>query len=478
MRSRSGAGSATAPAPDNPQPSSPASRHGWYRRVWTISWPIILSNATVPLVGIVDTAVVGHLPDPAYIGAVALGAIIFSFLYWGFNFLRMGTTGLVAQDLGSGDLHELRATVIRALGLAAALGLLIVLLRRPIGDLAFVVLEGGAQVELHARAYYDIRVLSAPATLVNFALLGYFIGVQRTRVALALQLTLNGVNLALDVLFVVVLGLGVEGVAGASLAGEYIAALLGLALMRRTLARPGGRWHLGRVLDASRLRALAWINLDIFLRTLCAVFAFFYFTATSARLGEVLLAANAVLMHFLMFTSYSLDGFAHAAEALAGGAYGARDPTAFRASVRASTLCAVAAACLYAVVFALLGAGIVASITGIAEVRETAASYLPWVVALPLVAVWSFQLDGIFVGTTRSREMRNGMLVAVAIYLPAVWLLVPRWGNHGLWAAMTAFMAARGLIMGLWYPRILRDLDAATRHAEAGCDGEGRDRRT
>ncbi|MDX1431441.1 MAG: MATE family efflux transporter [Gammaproteobacteria bacterium] len=436
-----------------------ASTRWWYRRVWAIAWPIILSNATVPLVGIVDTAVVGHLPDPAYIGAVAIGAIIFSFLYWGFNFLRMGTTGLVAQDLGGGDSDELRATMVRALVLALVLGLLIVLARAPIGDLAFLVLEGGEQVEHHARAYYDIRVLSAPAALANFALLGYFIGVQRTRIALALQLTLNGVNLVLDVLFVVVLGLGVEGVAGASLVGEYTAALLGLAMMRRSLAHAGGSWQLQRVLQASRLRALARINLDIFLRTLAAVFAFFYFTATGARLGEVPLAANAVLMHFLMFTSYSLDGFAHAAEALAGNAFGARDARAFRAAVRACTLLAIGVACGYALAFALLGNTVVALITGIAAVRETAAVYLPWVVALPLVAVWSFQLDGIFVGTTRSREMRNGMAIALAAYLAAVWLLVPIWGNHGLWAAMTLFMAARGLVMGMWYPRILRALE-------------------
>jgi MATE family multidrug resistance protein len=435
----------------------PTTSSGWYRRVWTVAWPIMLSNVSVPLVGIVDTAVVGHLPNPTFIGAVALGTVVFSFLYWGFGFLRMGTTGLIAQDTGAEDWNELRATLARALLLAGILGLFILVLQNALSELAFWALEGSARVEAFARQYYAVRVFGAPAALVNFVILGFVIGIQNTRAALALMLLLNVMNVLLDLLFVIGFGWGVEGVAAASLISEYSAAIFGLLLVRGILSQLGGRWQSYRLFDRSRVKTLLRVNLNIFVRTLCLLIAFFHFTSTGARLGDIVLAANAVLMHFQMFMAYSLDGFAHAVEALAGSAYGARDRRAFTSAVRASTVCAVIVAIAYCAVYTGFGTSIIALITGIEEVRKTAAEFLPWLILTPIVSVWSFQLDGIFIGTTRTVAMRNAMLGSLAVFLAAVWLFLPLWGNHGLWAAFLVFMGIRAVTLVIGYPRIVRD---------------------
>ena len=418
----------------------------------------MLSNVSVPLVGIVDTTVVGHLPNPVFIGAVALGAVVFSFLYWGFGFLRMGTTGLVAQDFGTQDYDELRATLVRSMILAGSLGIAILIVRDAVSEIAFWALEGGAMVEGFAKQYYAVRVFAAPAALFNYVILGFVIGVQNTRAALALLLILNLTNVFLDVIFVMGFGWGVEGVAAASVISEYIAAAVGVVLIRRILLEIGGRWQSYRLLDRPRLRRLLTVNLNIFVRTLCLIFAFFHFTSTGARLGDIVLAANAVLMNLHTFMAYSLDGFAHAVEALAGNAYGARNRKAFQQVVLASTACAVLVALGFCVVYGLFGTSFVAMVTGIPAVRATAGEYLPWLVIAPMISVWSFQLDGIFIGTTRAVAMRNAMLLSLGIFLAAVWLLLPLWGNHGLWAALMIFMAMRAVTLGFWYPRIVRDL--------------------
>lgn len=419
---------------------------------------------TVPLVGAVDTAVVGHLPDPVFIGAVAVGAIIFNFLYWGFGFLRMGTTGFVAQALGADDLEELRSAFARALLLAGMLGVGIILLQAPVGIFALWAFEASDRVEGLAESYYSIRVWSAPAALANYAILGLLIGTQNTRAALALQLLLNLMNVVLDLFFVVGLGLGVKGVAAATFISEWSAAAAGLYIASRQLKGLGavGRLSAARVLDASRLRAMMRVNANIFIRTLGVIFAFFYFTSVSARMGDITLAANAVLIHFLHFMAYGLDGFAYAAEALAGNAYGRRNLAAFRSAVKASCVLALIVALGYCVVYFLTGTLIIYALTGIDAVREHAVAFLPWAVASPIIGVWSYLLDGIFIGTTRTTEMRNGMIISVIVYLAAIWLLLPAWGNQGLWSALFIFLLVRALTLGAWYPRIekaLRDYE-------------------
>jgi len=436
----------------------PTTAHAWHARVWRLAFPIIISNMSVPLVGAVDTAVVGHLPDPTYIGAVATGSVLFSFLFWGFGFLRMGTTGFVAQAYGADDMREVRTTLARALLLGLLFGSGLVLLQTPVRWLGFLWLSSDAELLALAADYFHVRIWSGPATLVNHALLGCLIGTHRSGAALGLQLLLNGSNIALNVWFVLGLGWGVEGVALASVLAEYLAAGVGLWSMLRWLRwrDPGG--GLNHLLEPERLRALAVVNVNIFLRTLFAILTNYSFLAASTRFGEVVLAANAILMHLQHFLAHGLDGFAHAAEALAGSAFGSGRRAPFRAAVQATTVWALVTALLFVGVYALLGETFIGWMTGIPAVRDTAVTFLPWLLVSPLLSVWSFQLDGIFIGATRPVEMRNSMLLALLSFLGGAWLLMPYLGNHGLWLAYMVFMVVRTLTLGMWYPRLERSL--------------------
>ncbi len=294
----------------------------WNRQVLLLAGPIILSNLSTPLLGAVDTAVVGHLPDPTAIGGVGVGAVIFSFLFWGFGFLRMGTTGFTAQAFGAGDDLELRSALLRPLLLGLALGGLIVLLQGPIGAIAFGLFHASQAVEDQAAAYLQIRIWAAPATLMNYAILGWLLGLRRAHTVLLLQIALNGLNIVLDLVFVIGLGWDIRGVALASVIAEVAAAGLGLAIVLR-LARGkaadgAGVWQ--RVLQRDGLIALFRVNFDLLVRTLTLIFAFAYFTDQGARLGDLVLAGNAILLQFQQFIAYGLDGFAHAAEILVGNA--------------------------------------------------------------------------------------------------------------------------------------------------------------
>lgn len=440
-----------------------------YRRVWALAWPIILSNLSIPLVGAVDTAVMGHMPDAAYIGAVAIGASLFSILFWSFGFLRMGTTGFTAQAHGAGDGHEARMAFVRALIVAGVLALLLLALQWPVAIVAFTIIDGSDAVEHLARDYFDIRIWSAPAALANYALLGTLIGLQNTRAVLVHQLVLNGTNVTLDLLFVPVLGFGVEGVALASVIAEFTAVGLGVWLVLRELRRLPVTARRTHVLDPERLRALLAVNGNILIRTLCLVGSFFWFAASGARIGETVLAANAVLMQLQFFLAYGLDGFAHAAEGLAGSAWGRRQRNHFIAAVRTTTVSACGVAGLFTLAYAGLGTAFIGWMTDQESVRSTATVYLPWMIAAPLISVWSFQLDGIFIGTTRTAEMRNAMLVSTAFFLVAVWVLVPLLGNHGLWLALMLFLAVRAATLLVYMPRLRRAFDRHSHgHADPG----------
>lgn len=428
----------------------------WHRRVWHLAAPIMLSNISVPLLGAVDTAVVGHLPDPAYLGAVAVGALVFSFVFWTFGFLRLSSTGLAAQALGAGRSDEVRAVLGRAVLLAAAIGLALILLRGPIAWGAFALIETSDAVRGHADAYVAIRLWAAPATLANYALLGWLLGLGRARSVLLIQLVLNGSNMALDLLFVLGLGWGVEGVAWASVIAETVALALGLLLVARLLPRMGGVWRRDLLADLAAFRRLMSVNRDLFLRTLFLIAGFAWFTAQGAQMGDVTLAANAVLLNFQTLMAYALDGYADAAEALVGRTLGAGDAAGFDQVIRASSLWALVTAAMFALTYGLAGPLLIDLLTGIAEVREAARTYLPWAVAMPLLAVASFQLDGIFIGALRTAAMRNAMALSLGAFLAASWLLIPLAGNHGLWAAFGLFMAARAITLGLAFPALRR----------------------
>lgn len=430
-----------------------------HRRVWVLAGPIIISNISVPLVGAVDTAVVGHLPEPDAIGAVALGALIFSFLFWGFGFLRMATTGFIARAYGANDESALSDTLLRVLLLAVGLGSVVILLGYPLINFALYLLESSDHIESLTADYASIRIWSAPATLSIYVFTGVFIGLHNMRHVLVLQLVMNIANVLLDFLFVLGFDRGVEGVALATLIAEYLAAGLGLWLLRASLATAYRQLNWKRLLERNAILALMKANGDIFIRTLCLVFSLGYFTAQSASMGDVILAANAILLHLQSILAYALDGFAHAAEALVGRAYGARKQGEFKRAVKLTTIWGLVTALLISLIYWILGDLILQLFTSIDSVLLTATLYLPWIIIAPLVSIWSFQLDGIFIGTGYTREMRNAMLMSMLIYLALLALLIPAWGNHGLFLSLSLFMLIRALTLGYYYPNIVKAMN-------------------
>ncbi len=434
----------------------PSSKLG-HRTVLAIALPVMASNVSTPLIGAVDTAVVGRIPGAAYIGAVAVGSLVFTFVFWAFGFLRMGTTGLSAPAVGANDEDEAAAVLYRALLVAVVVGGSLIALQWPIREAAFGLLDGPFEVEALARDYFDIRIWAAPMTLANYAVLGWFIGLGRTRVALVLQLVLNVTNIALDAFFVLVLGWSVEGVALGTLLAETVAAATGILLARHAVRALGGRFVPARILLRARLRKLFDVSSDIMIRSLALIFVFVWFTAKGAEEGEVILAANAVLLHFVSMSAYFLDGLAFAAEALVGRAFGAGDREWFVRAFRLSTFWAAATASAIVVILVLLGGGLIEVFTVDSATREAARRFLPWAVGAPLVGVWAFQLDGAFIGATRTREMRKAMLVSLGVYLAAWWAFTP-WGNHGLWAALYVSYIVRALSLAAYYPALERSV--------------------
>jgi MATE family multidrug resistance protein len=420
--------------------------------VLAIALPMIFSNVTTPLIGAVDTAVIGQLGAAHLIGAVAIGATIFTFFYWAFGFLRMGTTGLTAQASGAERNREVLATLYRALLVAGTAGVAIIVLQWPIAEAAFALMGASPEVDDAARTYFVIRIWSAPAALANYALVGWFIGLGRAGTAFWLQLLLNLTNIGLDTLFVLVFGWGVAGVAAGTLIAETGAAIVGLAVALHASA--GLRIRLWRVFNTAKLRRMVAVNGDIMIRTLSLLFAFSFFTAQGARASDLVLAANAILMHFLSVSAYFLDGVAYATEALTGKAIGARNAIRFREAVRLSSIWAAALSVAVAAVFWLGGGAVIDAMTVNEAVRALARDYLPWAALAPVIGVACFQLDGIFIGATRTRDMRNMMLVSLALYLLAWAVLTPPFGNHGLWAALMILFVARAVTLAFRFPAL------------------------
>ncbi|MBT7248119.1 MAG: MATE family efflux transporter [Rhodospirillaceae bacterium] len=432
----------------------------WNRRTWRLAGPVMLSNVSVPLLGAVDMAVVGHLPGPQYLGAVAVGAMIFTIIFHSCNFLRMGTTGLTAQALGRDDPDEVRVWFLRAGLWSLAVGAAFIIFQAPISWAALKVIGPSAEVAPLAAEYYSIRILSAPASMANYALLGWFFGIQNARAALITQIFLNGLNIILDFWFVMGLGWGVAGVAWATVIGEYAAVGLGLILVVVNARRLGGQWDFRRVFRAQRLALMVRVNRDIFLRSMCLQITLATFTAIGARMGDVVLAVNAILLNMHMFMTYALDGFANATEALSGEALGQGNRKRFRAAIKATSRWALGFSVVLAAGFALGGPYLIDILSGDAAVREMARGYLIWAVIMPLVSVWSYQLDGVFIGATWTREMRNGMAISMIFFMASLMALIPVLGNHGLWLSFQVFMAVRGITLAVWFPRLERRIGA------------------
>ncbi len=433
-----------------------------HKQVFLLAWPIILSNISTPLLGLVDTAVIGNLGNPSLLGAIAIGGMIFSFLYWGFGFLRMGTTGLVAQAQGAGNHDEVKAAFYRALIVGVLIGLTLVLFQIPIIQFAFHLIEGSASVEAAALTYFEIRIWGAPLSLSYLAILGYLLGQQDTRSILFIQLLLNCTNILLDLVFVLGLELGVSGVAAATVISELLALLVGgyIVLNRMKEVNHGLAVSKDQLINPTALKRMFVVNRDIMIRTLCLIFAFAWFTNEGARSGDVLLAANAILMQFVSFSAFFLDGFALAAESLVGNAVGAANKKLLKDAIKISTQLAFITALAVSALIAASGTLFIDVLTNITEVRIVAREYLPWVIAAPIISIWCYLLDGIFIGATRTAEMRNAMIISLGGYLFSWWILtdaVMDLGNHGLWASLMLYFVARGITLYAYLPRLTRD---------------------
>ncbi|MCW2097299.1 UNVERIFIED_ORG: MATE family multidrug resistance protein [Enterobacter sp. BIGb0239] len=426
------------------------------KALWRLALPMIFSNITVPLLGLVDTAVIGHLDSPVYLGGVAIGATATSFLFMLLLFLRMSTTGLTAQAFGAKDPVRLARALVQPLILALSAGLLIVLLRTPLIDLALHVVGGSEAVLEQARRFLEIRWLSAPASLANLVLLGWLLGVQYARAPVILLVVGNLLNIVLDLWLVMGLHMNVQGAALATVVAEYGTFFIGLWMVKRVLAMRGISFAMLKTAWHGNIRKLLALNRDIMLRSLLLQLCFGALTVFGARLGPEIVAVNAVLMMLLTFTAYALDGFAYAVEAHSGQAYGAREAgqlqEVWRAACRQSGLVAL----VFALIYALFGGQIVALLTSLPELRELANHYIIWQVVLPVVGVWCYLLDGMFIGATRGVEMRNSMAVAAAGFALTLFTL-PWLGNHGLWLALAVFLALRGLSLALIWRRHWRN---------------------
>ncbi len=428
----------------------------WHRRVLRFAAPIILSNLTLPIVGAVDTAVAGHLPGPEYLGGVAVAALIFSFVFWTFSFLRFSATGYVAQALGRADGGELRAIAARAGVVAVFIALAILALQAPVGWLALVLVDASAAVSEQARIYFDVRIWSAPATLGNYVVLGCLIGIQRTGWALVIQIVIASLNVALNFLFVFGFGWDIAGLAGATVVAEWVGLGLGILILLRLVRPYPGTWRIDGLLTWGRYRPILSLNGDLLIRTVSLNLTYAIFIALSARLSDVTLAANEVLVMFLSIAAFGLDGFANAAEAIVGEAYGRRDRRLLQTAVRVTTLWSGVTAVFASLVFGLFGVPIVNLMTDLDEVRQVAYAYLPYAVLMPLAACWSFQLDGVFIGATRGADMRNAMLLVLVLYAPIGVALWAAFDNHGLWISFYIMYALRAFTLWVRYPALVR----------------------
>lgn len=420
--------------------------------VFSIALPMTLAYLSTPLLGLVDIAVIGQLNDATLIGGIAIGAIAFDILFTTCNFLRSGTTGLTAQALGRGERKEQVAILVRALLLAVCIGGAAIVLKAFFLDITLTYLGGSKATQNAARDYFLIRIYSAPFALMNYAVLGYILGLGWARAALVLQTFLNGTNILLSIVFVLGLEWGVIGVAWGTVIAEMITAFMGGVWLWSLLCH-GQKPSWQRIFNKARFLRMIVLHRDIMIRSFSLLFAFTFFTAKSAIQGDLILASNAILVKLMILASYFLDGIATAAEQLTGRAIGARCRKAFEQTFRLTFIWSFILACFMSVFFFFLGPALVRFLTTNIEIHATVFLFMPWVVIFPIIGVLAFQMDGIFIGATWSKDMRNTMLLSLFLYI-AIWSIAfPLFGNHGLWFAFTVFFTIRGLTL-LWLFRI------------------------
>ena len=426
-----------------------------HKKVLTIAFPMLISNISGPLLGMVDTAVLGHLEHAYYLGGAAVGAMLITLLIWISGFLRMSITGLVAQAFGRGDEKEVQGHAIRGGILALGLGLAFLVFHPLIRELGLWMADGSAEVRQQAQIYFDIRIWGLPFALLNLVLMGWLLGQQKSRAAMILVLVMNGINLVLDLWFVLGLNMGVAGAAWASVIAETACCLCGLWLFTSRQLALKLPW---KDVDVSRdgFSTLLNLNRDILIRTLCLELCFAFVTFYGARLGDDIVATNAVLMNFLLFIALGLDAVAFAAEALIGEAKGAKDARLLNTYVGVTFIWSSALALVYALIFLLFGRHIIGLMSDIPSVLELSQNYLVYIVILPIAGYGCFLLDGVFIGLTRGKEMRNGMLISVFAGFFPIWWLLRDYGNHALWVALLSLMLLRGVTLAVSYFKLHR----------------------
>ncbi|MEN8228428.1 MAG: MATE family efflux transporter [Bacteroidota bacterium] len=424
------------------------------KKILDLAIPNIISNISIPLLGIVDMALMGHLESDVYIGAIALGSLIFNFIYWGLGFLRMGTSGFTAQAWGRRDLPETILVFSRAAFIALIMSILLLLLQKPVEMFSFLVLKGETQVEKLAMEYFRIRVWAAPAALGQFALLGFFLGMQNARLPMVVLVTTNLINIVCNYIFVMKLGMGSAGVALGTVIAQYSGLLIALYFFRKQFSKLFKYWSFQATIRWSKLKNFLLVNKDIFIRTMCLVVVFSIFTARSASSDllsegeETILAVNSLLMQFFMFFSFLIDGFAHASEALTGRFIGANDRNSLVRSIRLMFVWGTGISVFFTILYLVGGGAIFRLLTNNSEVIANAKPYFFWIILIPMVSYSAFLWDGIYIGATAGREMRNAMLISTGVVFFPVYLLASLFmGNHGLWFAFILFMLARGITM-------------------------------
>lgn len=423
------------------------------REILRLAVPNIVSNLTVPLLGVVDTALMGHAPNKAHLGAIAVGSMIFNFLYWGFGFLRMGTTGLTAQAYGEGDADTVMNLLGRAVLTALAASFLLILLQTPIIDVAFWLVDSSEEVETFARQYFRIRIFAAPATIGLYAFYGWFMGMQNSRYLLLVSLAANVTNVLANVSLVYGLGYQSSGIAFGTLIAQSIGLMvaIGLFAKRYHFYWPYLKWQ--AVAQINAIRRFFAINRDIFIRTLCLIFTFAFFTAKSSAMGETILAVNQIYLQFIYILAFGVDGFAFASESLVGRFTGNKDPINLKKAIQYSFYWGGGLAAVVSLVYGLSGQALVQFFTDKPEIVEKAMPFLIWVIVAPLANAPAFIWDGVYIGATKSKPMRNTLLVAtIGVFLPTYFLAKPALGNHGLWLAFTGFMIARGIMLSAYAP--------------------------
>jgi MATE family multidrug resistance protein len=423
-------------------------------QVFAIAGPAMVANLTTPLIGVVSTTAIGRLDDAALLGGVAMASVLFDCIFWLFGFLRMSTVAFTAQSLGAGETQELSAILMRGLIVAGLVGAALIVLQIPLATLLLGAMGGSDGVTRAAKTYFTIRIWSAPLALANYVVLGWLIGQARARLALATQIAINVVNAAATVLLVLVLNAGIAGAAIAAVIGETAGLLLGVLIASR-LTRGKPAIDRAMLFERAKLMRMLAVNRDILIRTAALITAFLFFTAQGARAGDVTLAANAVLNNLLLVSAFFLDGLANAAEQLCGRAYGARDRYAFAGAVRLVVVWGFGFALAVTAVFALFGPALIDVMTASPDVRRAARDFLLFVILSPMLAVFAFAYDGVYIGATWARDMRNLMVLSLLIFL-AAWFALRSFGNAGLWGAFLVHYAARGGLEALRYPALLK----------------------